>query len=220
MAEGDSSGEALHGRPSLPSRIFTRTGQVYQTWLDRLTPHTALRWLLTTVLAAGYLARVYWLQGWYIVTYALGIYHLNLFIAFLSPKVDPSFGDDSGMEITPNATGRIVNAWWGFETFVYLYTTSKDVSYLPIHCPPCLSQTTVWLFRRGRMKSFAPSSEDFQSSSSGKVDILSSSDLVMWLSSLPSVIVTRVHVIMVPGGRRKLFRLGVPLLKGYFFFHY
>ncbi|CAB1336911.1 unnamed protein product [Coregonus sp. 'balchen'] len=25
-------------------------------------------------------------QGWYIVTYALGIYHLNLFIAFLSPK--------------------------------------------------------------------------------------------------------------------------------------
>jgi len=35
-------------------------------------------------------------QGWYIVTYALAIYHLNLFIAFLSPKVDPSvYGDDS-----------------------------------------------------------------------------------------------------------------------------
>ena len=29
-------------------------------------------------------------QGWYIVTYALGIYHLNLFIAFLSPKIDPA----------------------------------------------------------------------------------------------------------------------------------
>lgn len=37
------------------------------------------------------------LQGWYIVTYALGIYHLNLFIAFLSPKVDPSLMEDSGM---------------------------------------------------------------------------------------------------------------------------
>lgn len=35
------------------------------------------------------------LQGWYIVTYALGIYHLNLFIAFLSPKVDPSLMEDS-----------------------------------------------------------------------------------------------------------------------------
>jgi len=30
------------------------------------------------------------LQGWYIVTYALGIYHLNLFIAFLTPKIDPA----------------------------------------------------------------------------------------------------------------------------------
>uniref|UniRef100_A0A8C0LN63 Protein RER1 n=1 Tax=Canis lupus dingo TaxID=286419 RepID=A0A8C0LN63_CANLU len=42
-----------------------------------------------------YMIRVYLLQGWYIVTYALGIYHLNLFIAFLSPKVDPSLMEDS-----------------------------------------------------------------------------------------------------------------------------
>ena len=40
--------------------------------------------------------RVFYLQGWYIVTYALGIYYLNLFIAFLTPKVDPQFEDDSG----------------------------------------------------------------------------------------------------------------------------
>ena len=33
------------------------------------------------------------LQGWYIVTYALGIYLLNQFIAFLTPKVDPAFQD-------------------------------------------------------------------------------------------------------------------------------
>ena len=32
----------------------------------------------------------YLLQGWYIVTYALAIYLLNLFIAFLSPKFDPA----------------------------------------------------------------------------------------------------------------------------------
>ena len=29
-------------------------------------------------------------QGWYIVTYALGIYLLNLLIAFLTPKIDPA----------------------------------------------------------------------------------------------------------------------------------
>lgn len=33
-------------------------------------------------------------QGWYIVTYALGIYHLNLFIAFLTPKIDPAMEYD------------------------------------------------------------------------------------------------------------------------------
>lgn len=33
-------------------------------------------------------------QGWYIVTYALGIYHLNLFIAFLTPKIDPAMDFD------------------------------------------------------------------------------------------------------------------------------
>ena len=34
-----------------------------------------------------------WLQGWYIVTYALGIYLLNLLIAFLSPKIDPALAE-------------------------------------------------------------------------------------------------------------------------------
>jgi len=43
------------------------------------------------------MARVLVLQGWYIVTYALGIYYLNLFIAFLTPKIDPTCEDDTGM---------------------------------------------------------------------------------------------------------------------------
>ena len=36
-------------------------------------------------------------QGWYIITYALGIYLLNLFIAFLTPQVDPAIMEDEGM---------------------------------------------------------------------------------------------------------------------------
>lgn len=34
------------------------------------------------------------LQGFHIITYALHIYYLNLFIAFLTPKVDPMTYDD------------------------------------------------------------------------------------------------------------------------------
>ncbi|KAJ0064699.1 hypothetical protein NL108_011911, partial [Boleophthalmus pectinirostris] len=67
---------------------------IYQSWLDKSTPFYAVRWAATLLLTAIYMIRVYILQGWYIVTYALGIYHLNLFIAFLSPKVDPSLLDE------------------------------------------------------------------------------------------------------------------------------
>ena len=37
-------------------------------------------------------------QGWYIVAYCLGIYLLNLFLAFLQPKFDPSLSQDEGLE--------------------------------------------------------------------------------------------------------------------------
>lgn len=59
-------------------------------------------------------------QGWYIVTYALGIYHLNLFIAFLSPKVDPSLMEDSGRCRPRAAQGRSV--LWTHETPVRLFS--------------------------------------------------------------------------------------------------
>merc|ERR1719460_91396 len=36
-----------------------------------------------------YFVRVWLLRGFYIVTYGLGIYNLNLLIGFLSPQIDP-----------------------------------------------------------------------------------------------------------------------------------
>lgn len=49
------------------------------------------------------------LQGWYIVTYALGIYILNLLIAFLSPKIDPALEDlDSNGESCADFKKRMI----------------------------------------------------------------------------------------------------------------
>lgn len=44
--------------------------------------------------------RILVVQGWYIVAYCLGIYLLNLFLAFLQPKFDPSLDstEDEGLE--------------------------------------------------------------------------------------------------------------------------
>jgi len=61
----------------------------YQAWLDHSTPFVLYRWLGTGVLLLMFFARILIAQGWYIVAYALGIYLLNLFLAFLQPKFDP-----------------------------------------------------------------------------------------------------------------------------------
>eukprot|EP00245_Coleochaete_scutata_P009580 TRINITY_DN3183_c0_g1_i1.p1 TRINITY_DN3183_c0_g1~~TRINITY_DN3183_c0_g1_i1.p1 ORF type:complete len:205 (-),score=40.99 TRINITY_DN3183_c0_g1_i1:336-923(-) len=61
----------------------------FQYYLDKSTPHALARWLGTCVAGLIYVLRVYYVQGFYIVTYGLGIYILNLLIGFLSPQVDP-----------------------------------------------------------------------------------------------------------------------------------
>jgi hypothetical protein len=66
----------------------------YQAFLDRLNGKPLIRWCFFLFLVSVYLFRVFYWTGWYIVTYALAIYYLNLFIAFLSPQVDPELLDD------------------------------------------------------------------------------------------------------------------------------
>ena len=55
--------------------------------LDKSTVYVKGRWIGFGVAMLLYLLRVYFVNGWYIVTYGLGIYLLNLFIGFLSPQV-------------------------------------------------------------------------------------------------------------------------------------
>lgn len=62
--------------------------------LDSVVPYQIPRWIFSVIVLVVYGIRVFLLQGWYIVTYALAIYLLNLFIAFISPKFDPAVEDD------------------------------------------------------------------------------------------------------------------------------
>ncbi|KAL8747915.1 MAG: hypothetical protein Q9190_000239 [Brigantiaea leucoxantha] len=76
----------------------TRLGRLYQSYLDKSTPFTAYRWGSTCALLLLFFVRIVVAQGWYIVCYSLGIYLLNLFLAFLQPKFDPSLTQDEGLE--------------------------------------------------------------------------------------------------------------------------
>ncbi|RMZ80163.1 hypothetical protein DV737_g3116, partial [Chaetothyriales sp. CBS 132003] len=70
----------------------------YQAFLDTSTPYTTYRWSGTLAVFLLFVLRILLAQGWYIVAYCLGIYLLNLFLAFLSPKFDPSLTQDEGLE--------------------------------------------------------------------------------------------------------------------------
>lgn len=64
--------------------------KLYQVYLDKSVPHVTERWIGFAVLLLLFMCRILLAEGWYIVCYTLGIYLLNLFLAFLQPKFDPS----------------------------------------------------------------------------------------------------------------------------------
>jgi hypothetical protein len=72
----------------------TKYRRLYQTYLDKSVPYTLYRWTSFGGLLFLFLMRIVLSQGWYIVCYTLGIYLLNLFLAFLQPKFDPSLEQD------------------------------------------------------------------------------------------------------------------------------
>ncbi|XP_076918390.1 protein RER1A-like [Bidens hawaiensis] len=80
-------------KPSPISEWTHTLSRRYQHILDKSTPHVLHRWIGFSVVVLIYALRVYLVQGFYIVTYGLGIYILQLFLAFLSPQVDPELQD-------------------------------------------------------------------------------------------------------------------------------
>lgn len=73
----------------------------FQFYLDKSAPLPFHRWLGTIVVAAIYVLRVYYINGFYIISYGLGTYVLNMLIGFLSPKVDPELEALDGKGTSP-----------------------------------------------------------------------------------------------------------------------
>lgn len=117
------------GSKSKLSQIYTKLSQRYQGLVDRTVPWQKARWVYTFLLIAGFLARVIIAQGWYIVTYALGIYHLNLFISFLTPKIDPAMdfdAEENGPELPTRANEEFRPFIRRLPEFKFWYSVTKS----------------------------------------------------------------------------------------------
>lgn len=75
------------------AKALATFNQRLQQILDRCAPYVPGRWLGLLGLVLVYGVRVFLLQGFYIVTYGLGIYNLNLLLGFITPQVDPETED-------------------------------------------------------------------------------------------------------------------------------
>ncbi|KAK7482499.1 hypothetical protein BaRGS_00026210 [Batillaria attramentaria] len=129
VLDGKEEGAAA-SQPNVVVRFFKRIGELQQHYLDRATPYAIGRWIFTAVLSVAYILRVYFLHGWYIVTYALGIYLLNLFIAFLTPKIDPAMLEDSdedGPSLPTKANEEFRPFMRRLPEFKFWYSASKAI---------------------------------------------------------------------------------------------
>ncbi|KAM6540576.1 hypothetical protein CsatB_005023 [Cannabis sativa] len=96
LAADDQSSSSSSSSPAEAfSRWTSSISRRYQHFLDKSTPHVLHRWLGCLGVALIYALRVYLVEGFYIVSYGLGIYILNLLIGFLSPQVDPEMHDST-----------------------------------------------------------------------------------------------------------------------------
>ena len=76
----------------MPKRVYTAVDRLYTHFVDRTVIWGKARWASFAGALLLYILRVWLIDGFYIITYALGIYLLNLLIGFLSPSVDPEDG--------------------------------------------------------------------------------------------------------------------------------
>lgn len=80
--------EELADQP-FSSRVWASVGRVSSAYLNKSILYIKTRWLAFFACLSFYVVRVYLLSGFFVVTYGLGIYLLNLLIGFISPQIDP-----------------------------------------------------------------------------------------------------------------------------------
>ncbi|GMH23568.1 hypothetical protein Nepgr_025411 [Nepenthes gracilis] len=123
---GGSGGSPSTEPPPVIQKL-QNVSRIYQYYLDKTTPHSIFRWIGTLVLAAIYGLRVFYVQGFYIVTYALGIYILNLLIGFLSPLVDPELEVSDGPLLPTKGSDEFKPFIRRLPEFKFWYSVTKAV---------------------------------------------------------------------------------------------
>ncbi|PNW75909.1 hypothetical protein CHLRE_12g555350v5 [Chlamydomonas reinhardtii] len=104
--------------------MSAKFNQRVQYWLDKSSPHTTARWASLVIALLCYVARVWFLRGFYIVSYGLGIYNLNLLLGFITPQFDP---ESEGPELPTKADEEFRPFVRRLPEFKFWYASIKSV---------------------------------------------------------------------------------------------
>jgi len=115
------------GEPAMtPAVLQAKIDQKIQYFLDKATPHTAARWAGWGVALLLYAIRVLYLKGFYIITYGLGIYNLNLLLGFLTPQMDPDQQTD-GPDLPTKSSQEFKPFVRKLPEFKFWYSSLKSI---------------------------------------------------------------------------------------------
>ncbi|XP_017256393.1 protein RER1B [Daucus carota subsp. sativus] len=127
-------GEGLSGSPLLSPQTTPRApiaklkhdcSRMFQYYLDKSTPLPTQRWLGTLALVFVYFLRVHILQGFYAVTYGIGIHVINCLIGFLSPQIDPEMESMDGADLPTKETDEFRPFIRRLPEFKFWYSITK-----------------------------------------------------------------------------------------------
>jgi hypothetical protein len=91
----------------LEFKTLFRISHITQFCRDRCSSYVKLRWFVFAVLMSAYIVRIAVIGGFYVVTYALAIYLLNLLVGFLVPvRSDLDTGENEN-PILPTYKGDV-----------------------------------------------------------------------------------------------------------------
>jgi len=112
-------------------RKMVDLGRRYQAFLDQTVPFLVPRWSAVVVFYLIFWIRIFAIQGWFIICYALAIFHLNLFIAFLTPNIDPTLrgsGMDEDGPLLPEKSNQEFRPFVRrLPEFKFWYSTIKSI---------------------------------------------------------------------------------------------
>ncbi|KAJ7967308.1 Protein RER1 [Quillaja saponaria] len=121
---GDGASAAAPPPPPV-NQWWQHLSKLYQFYLDESTPHTVYRWIGTVVLAAIYVLRIYYVQGFPYLCILLGYYIEISLVEFLNPLVDPKLEPSDGPVLPTKGSVEFKTFIRRFHEFKFWYSCTK-----------------------------------------------------------------------------------------------